>query len=154
MKAIVSLIAVLGFAGIAHADGFVCTTDSGLVIRIYDHVHAEEGTRNAAVMTVSDSAIGAGRKTIAKFTSVNETLTSSNTVYTGKVDLRFNDSGRKGENIGGTKLGQLAQVQISVNFSYYTPIANGEQTTGNLRLVKRDGDVIREGAACVRYLKN
>lgn len=154
MKAIVSLIAVLGFAGIAHADGFVCTSESGLVVRIYNHVHAEEGTRTAAVMTISDSSIGAGRKTIAKFTSVNETLVSSNTVYTAKVDLRFNDSGRKGELIGGTKLGQLAKIKMAVNFWYNQPIASGEEVYGRLTLEKRNGEKIGEDANCVRYLKN
>jgi hypothetical protein len=154
MKAIISLLAVLTVSTLAHADGFVCTSQSGLVVRIYDHTHANEGTRTAAVMTVSDSAVGAGRKTIAKFTAVNETLSSLNTVYTGKVDLRFNDSGRQGENIGGTKLGQLSEIAMSVHFSYNQPVANGEEVSAQLVLSKRNGDSIVESATCARYLKN
>lgn len=154
MKAIISLIAVLTVSSFAQADGFVCTSESGLVVRIYNHVNASEGTRTASVMTVSDSSIQAGRKTIAKFTAVNETLQSKETVYTGKVDLRFNDSGRKGELIGGTKLGELSKVQMIVNFNYSYPVAHGEEMSGQLVLAKRNGGRIVEDANCVRYLKN
>jgi hypothetical protein len=105
-------------------------------------------------MIVSDSAVGVGNKTIATFSAEKSTLASSHLVYTAKVDLRVSESNRKGENIGGTKLGQLAAISLAVDFSYAAPLAAGQELNATLTLYKRDGEEIVEDAACVRYLKN
>lgn len=139
---------------VAMADGFVCTSESGLNLKVYNHTDANAGTRTASVLVISDSSIGGGSKTIARFTDVKGTLSSSSQVYTANVDLRFTDSSRKGELIGGTKLGQLDQIVLAVDFSYTQPMADGEQTSAQLTLVKRNGDEIVENVNCIRYLKN
>lgn len=156
MKSIVTIAAAaMIFAGTqAKADGFVCTSESGLVVKVYNHTQPEMGTRSGAIMIVSDSNINAGNKTIATFKDSTGLLKSKELVYTGKVDLRFNDSSRKGELIGGTKLGELAKIMLSVNFSYAHPVAYGETLTGYVYLVKRNDTVLSETANCVRYLKN
>jgi hypothetical protein len=157
MKAIIVALAMTA-ATVAHADGFVCVTSEGdLKIRVYNQVQPELGTRNAAVMVVSDTAVNAGRKTIAKFTAAHGTLTSRQLTYNAGVDLRFNDSGRKGELISGTRLGELSDIVLDIDASYAPNrlLADGEATTAELTLVKRVGggaDIVRD-MECVRYVK-
>ena len=154
MKALIVTLAVLASGLVAKADGFVCTSESGLVIRVYNHLDATEGTRTGSIMVVSEGGVSDGHHTIARFNDVNGTLSSSNVVYTGNVDLRFSDTSLKGRNIGGTKLAFLDQIILKVNFSYFHPVADGEQMSGTLTLLKRNGEEIEEAANCARYLKN
>lgn len=148
-------IAASVFAANAKADGFNCqTTDGALNVKIYNHTDAEAGTRVAAVMVLSDPSVQGGRKTIARFTDVNGVLDSRSSRYEGNVDLRFNDSKRAGENILGTKLGELDVVIANIDFSYAAPVEAGEEVEGKLILVKRNGSRIRADLSCARYLKN
>ncbi len=142
-------------ASSAYADGFVCQTPQGdLNVKVYNHVRPEDGTRNASVMVLSDPRVEAGRKTIARFTDINETLMSKGARYQADVDLRFSDSSRKGELIGGTKLGALKSIELEVDFTYSAPVARDTVLPGNLTLVKRNGEVIEiEDLDCTRYLK-
>ncbi len=153
MKALVISIALLA-GTIAHADGFKCITESGLNIQVYNHTQAASGTRNAAIMVVSDANVGRGNKTIASFSDVKNTLSSKSATYIANVDLRVSESNRKGELIGGTKLGYLSALVLEVNFSYVAPLAYGDKTSALLTLVKRDGQKLVEDVVCTRYLKN
>ena len=155
MKAFIVMVALFASANAAQADGFKCQTlDGDLSIKAYNHTDASEGTRTGAVMVLSDPAVSSGRKTIARFTDVNGVLTSQGARYTANVDLRFNDSKRKGELILGTKLGELDQVIVSVDFTYGQNLEKGEMTSGEITLVKRNGKKIHSELECERYLKN
>lgn len=150
-----AIAALATFSAAAHADGFVCqTTDGALNVKIFNNTDPSVGTRVGAVMVVSDPAVGGGRKTIARFTDTHGVLESRGSRYEANVDLRFNDSSRKGELILGTKLGQLDAIIADIDFSYAAPVAAGEEVEGKLILVKRNGDRIRADLACSRYLKN
>jgi hypothetical protein len=152
-KAIALFTVLASFA--AQADGFRCSTVEGdLDIKIYNKVQPSEGVRNAAVLVLSNPAIAAGRKTIATFGDTKGTLSNEAATYSADVDLRMLESNRKGELIAGTKLGHLDTIVVDVAFSYASPMADGESTTGELTLVKRDGDVIKRDLECSRYLKN
>lgn len=138
----------------AFADGFVCESErDNLVIKIYNQTQPSAGTRNAAVMIVSDSGVSAGNKTIARFTEANLTLGNEGTVYTANVDHRFNDSNRKGELIGGTKIAYLKHIVLDIDFTYARPVAEGSLLRGALTLVKRDGEQLAIDLSCARYLK-
>ncbi len=152
---LITLAATLAITGSARADGFTCKTVEGdLKIKVYNHTQPEDGTRNVAVMVLSDPAIGLGRKTIARFLDINETLTSLGATYEANVDLRFNDSGRKGELVAGTKLGQLKTIVLDLEYSYNQPVRTGAVLPGTLELIKRDGSTISRDLECTRYLKN
>lgn len=141
----------------AQADGFICEgQNTGLVFKMYNHTDADVGTRSAAIMIISDPSIAYGNKTIVKFTDAKNTLSSKNVVYTGKVDLRVIESSRKGENIAGTKLGELASIKASVHFNYSsdTPSMNGESFSGKASYAKRNGEILEERLSCQRYKKN
>jgi hypothetical protein len=149
--------AVLSFgaASAALADGFVCSTkEQDLNVKIYHHVTPEHGTRSAAVMVVSNPDIASPNKTIAVFKDSSATLTSTTGQYVGKVDARFRDLSRGGELISGTKLGQLKQAIVEVDFSYLAPLLDGEETSATLTLVKRNGEELSRDLICTRYLKN
>ncbi len=149
-----AVLAIATFSASAHADGFNCQTVGGdLNVKVYNHTNPEVGTRVAAVMVVSDPAVKFGRKTIARFTQVHGVLENRASKYEANVDLRFNDSSRKGELILGTKLGQLDAIIADIDFSYAAPVADGQLVSGKLVLVKRNGDRINADLSCARYLK-
>ena len=139
----------------AYADGFTCEQpDGNLAVKVYNNTQAANGTRKAAIMVISDQSISYGDKTIARFTDVNGTLENSGATYAANVDLRFNDSDKKGRNIGGTKLGYIDTITLDVAFSYARPLVNGEETKAQLLIAKRDGSQISIDMQCARYLKN
>lgn len=153
MKNVLVFLAAV-FSAPAFADGFVCQSlEEGIKVKVFNHTHAEEGTRNAAIMIVSDLNVNGGRKTIATFEASDSLLTNDGATYTSKVDLRFNGSERKGENILSTKLGEVKFIILDIDFSYAYPVAAGEEVAGELILKKRNGEVIRTDVACTRYLK-
>jgi hypothetical protein len=156
MKKFMVVAVLASFASLAQAraDGFSCQTSEGdLNVRMFNHTQAVEGTRNAAVMVLSDTGVQAGRKTIARFTDVNQTLTNHGATYVARVDLRYNDSGRKGELVSGTKLGELKTIHVDVAFSYARPLRAGQVVYGSMQLVKRNGQKIIRDLSCERYLK-
>ncbi len=149
------VLATLVLSQAALADGFYCqNVQADLNIQIFNHTDANMGTRTGSVMVLSDPRVNEGRKTIAKFTDVNTTLKSHSSVYDANVDLRYADSRAKGENIGGTKLGQLDHILVALDFSYQSPIADGQALSGAVKYVKRNGEVWTQSLRCTRYLKN
>ncbi len=154
-KTILFLSAVASLASsVAMADGFVCKSEGGLTVKMYNNVTPSAGTRNAAVMILSDDSISYGRKTIARFTDVKGTLSNSGASYEANVDLRFNDIGRKGELVLGTKLGELDRIYVDVAFSYADPVSALELVAGTITATKRNGEIIEQALECSRYLKN
>lgn len=155
MKHLIIAILAMGSSTAAFADGFTCTSvDGDLNVKVYNHTDASAGTRNASVMILSDATVQAGRKTIAKFDADNTLLTNSAASYEANVDLRYSDSNRAGENIGGTKLGQIDTIALDVDFTYARPVQSGDMLDGKLTITKRNGQEIRINMDCERYLKN
>ena len=152
----IAMISAAFLGSAAFADGFVCENqDAKLRVKVYHQTQPAMGTRNAAVMVVSDPTVGQGHKTFARFSSDNSLLTSKSATYTGNVDLRFNDTGLKGKNIGGTKLGELDKIILTVAYSFDAPVANGTPLEGDVVLVRRAGSNgdINIPVSCIRYLK-
>jgi hypothetical protein len=157
MKAMIRISAAAAVAMIgssALADGFVCDNAAGnLRIKVYHQTQPEMGTRNAAIMIASDPTIGAGRKTIATFTADNALLSSHSALYDANVDLRFKGSSRSGENIGGTKLGEVDHIKLNVDYSFSNPVPAGTEVDAQLTLELRNGSNVRQDMTCTRYLK-
>jgi len=150
--ALLSLVLLLGSS--AFADGFICENASGnLRIKVYHQTQPEMGTRNAAILVASDPTISGGRKTIATFSSQNDLLSSHSAIYEADVDLRFKTSDRKGENIGGTKLGDLDSIKLVVDYSFSNPVASGAPVDAELTLVRRTSSDLVMPMTCTRYLK-
>lgn len=157
MKKVMAALTLIMFASVnAFADGFVCESDaSDLRIKVYNKVSPSEGTRVASVMIVTDPRVSGGRKTVAKFSTDRGTLATAHNQslkFAGNVDLRFSDLSA-GEYLVGTRLGEVDTIHLTIDFVYGDNLANGEQTSGRMLIVKRDGDSTLRYATCTRYLK-
>jgi len=153
------LAALLISSTSALADGFLCEgKNSGLQIKLYNHTDPALGTRTPAVLVLSNPRVQSDRKTIAVFSDQNQTLEYlGRGQYQAKVDLRYLDSGRQGENVAGTKLGQLKTIILKIKFSYShsgTQIANSvDEIPASLFYQKRNSELLDEQATCKRYRK-
>ena len=137
----------------ASADGFVCrSTKESLAVAVYNNT-STPATRMAEVMVLSDPQIGFGRRTIARFSRDNGTLTNRGARYVATVDTRIKDSSRVGENIGGTKLGYLKEISLDVDFTYSHPVEDGDELEATMVLTKLNGEVSEIEMDCLRYLK-
>lgn len=156
MKKIIAVAAVaMAFASQAQADGFKCVSEDGvLAVKAFNYTDASRGTRNGAIMILSDNTVSHGRKTIARFTEAEGNLENHGAYYEANVDLRFANSNRGGEYIGGTRLGQVDAIILNVAFTYGDNLENGAQVPASLKIVKRNGNVIRMKLICDRYLAN
>ncbi len=139
----------------AKADGFKCqSVDGDLNVKVYNHTDPSAGTRVASVMVLSDAAVQSGSKTIATFTEVSSLLNNSGASYDAKVDLRYKNSRRGGEYIGGTRLMFIDTISLDVDFAYNLPVPAGKQLDATLTIAKRDGELTSIEMTCERYLKN
>lgn len=153
-KLVVAALASLLTSAPAFADGFICDNAEGtLRVKAFHHTKPELGTRNSAILILSNPQISEGRKTIATMEADDALLTNEGSTYTAKVDLRFRNSARKGEAVGPTKLGELKLIVLDVDFSYARPVAEGTQVAGEVTLLKRSGEEVAVDVVCTRYLK-
>src|SRR4051794_24335558 len=96
LSIVVGMVAMMVW-GAAMADGFVCgTNDGALSVKVYNHTDASEGTRNAAVLVISDKSVQGGRKTIAKFSDVESTLVNYGAIYVADVSEALAQGARGG----------------------------------------------------------
>lgn len=154
MKKTIIAIASLLISNTALADGFICDSAEGnLRLKVFHKTHPEMGTRNSAILVVSNPSIGEGRKTIATFEADDAVLGNEASTYTANVDLRFRNSNRKGELVGPTKLGELKHIVLAVDFSYANPVPAGTELSGEVTLLKRSGEQEAVDVVCARYLK-
>lgn len=157
MKKIIATIIVLA-TSTSFADGFVCESlESDLRVKIYNKVLPSDGTRSASVMIVSDPQVQPGRQTIAKFSTENGSLITAHSgqlKFIGDVDLRFNDMGRSGEYLVGTRLGEVELIKLNIDFTYGDALSDGDTTSGRIIVVKRNGAAAVRDAVCTRYLKS
>lgn len=163
---ILAAMAILA-ASSAKADGFKCEgANTGLSVKVFNHTQPSDGTRNAAAMILADTYVNSPNKTIAKFTDENHTLAYKGYgLFEAKVDLRYIESSKKGENVAGTKLGHLKNIDLQVfvnrgnqklKFTYDIAemFKNNAVLDATLTYVKRNGEVREEKAICARYTKN
>lgn len=147
------LTAILMIGSSAFADGFDCYSYEGdLKVRVVNHTDPNVGTRVGAFMIVSDLSVSKGLKTIAVLSREAGTLSSDGAVWIGDVSKA--EGLKKGRNVGGTKLGLVETLTLSVDHAYSDPIEDEAETTGRLivKKVNQDVNVIEMG--CYRYLKN
>lgn len=141
----------------AFADGFVCDlNEDNLRIKVYNKTSPDEGTRSPAVMILSNPQVGLGRKTVATFSTANDSLLTAhdhNLEYRGRVDSCLMGSNRAGEYLVGTRLGAVDTIYLTIDFVYGDNLVTGDTTPGQLVVQKRDGQLIVRDATCTRYLK-
>lgn len=154
MKTLIALTAAL-ISTATLADGFKCVAHSSdTKVSVYNQTNPELGTRNPAVMVLSDAGVAHGNKTIAILRAPKTLTTEAGMKYIGRVDLRFKESNRKGEYLFGTRLGFVKNITLDVDFNYNRPVAFSEEVSGTVTVLKRNGEEIKDFVTCSRYLKN
>jgi hypothetical protein len=153
MKSFILTLALMTMGSSAFADGFVCNDTTGaLRIKVYHETEPVMGTRNAAIMILSNPSQDSG-KTIATFSSKNALLASQSADYTADVDLRFTATENKNAPIDGTILAELAEINLDVDYSFSNPVPAGTPVTAQLTLVTRTSSNLPVSMTCTRYLK-
>ena len=154
MKLFVILFSLL-FAIPLFADGFICENrEQKLEINAFNQTQPRLGTRNAAILVLSNPSVEYGNRTIATFAADTGLLTNQGSAYTAHVDLRYRTSNRRNAAVGPTRLGQLKFIVLDVAFSYARPVPAGTALSAVAILMKRSGEEIRLPMECTRYLKN
>lgn len=155
MKNILIAMMAMGFSGAAMADGFVCQSLNGIYnVKVYNHTDASRGTRTGSIMVISDNRIQSGRKTVATFEAEKTLVSGQGAKYEANVDLRYSTSNRAGENVFGTKLGELDVIKLAVAYNYSQPVPAGQELDAQIVAVKRNGAKSKLQMVCTRYLKN
>lgn len=149
---VLTLVAIAGLVPSARADGFVCdATHESLRIQVYNRTQPEDGTRNVAVLVLSDPSKAKGERTLMRFDADNDGLTNSGAHYTVVVKpliLPMVDRA-----VQGIQLGQLREVVLGIDFSYHYPIPGDDRVAGVLELYQLNGDELFVDLDCRRYLK-
>jgi len=121
----------------AKADGFKCEgDDSTLNVKVFNHVHAEKGTRTPAKLIISD--LNQGTLAVRSGGEIRKSNLTSKVQYV--VD-------------GSRKLGaETAILQVQYKQGRET-IAAGDVRPGHLILVDAEGDRTVYELSCERYVK-
>jgi hypothetical protein len=146
-----SILSLLAVSGVARADGFLCGTDDReLNITVYHDTKSDEGTRNMAVMILSDPDQPKDQQTIARFDDSNAQLSTQGTDYVAQID---DTSSRQADiYVSSLPLSNIRSVDLNVAFSYTDPASNGQTMPGVLTIEATSGTITKD-VSCVRYLK-
>jgi hypothetical protein len=86
-------------SSVAMADGFRCQNDGGLRVKLFNEIQPERGTRNPAILIVSERARG----TLATLegTEIEKTIDEASVTYEGQTN--------------GTRDGRFVYVKLEVS---------------------------------------
>ncbi len=74
--------------------------------------------------------------------------------YFAFVDLRVGESSRAGENVLGSKLGNIKEIYVDINFDYSVQLLDGQITDGYMPVIKGNSRNTIHDITCIRYLNN
>ncbi|CAN5397222.1 hypothetical protein BH10BDE1_BH10BDE1_19660 [soil metagenome] len=110
----------------------------------------ESDSPKALSMRVSDPNVSNDRSEIANFEFAEGLLNNTGGVLVGYVDLSNPKTGRKGERIGGTTLGQLRSVMVTLDMDFNTALVAGKVYSAQAVYLKRIGEELVQDLDCVR----
>jgi len=126
------LVSVVGLAAPAFASGFRCASPDGYRVKIFNHTHAEQGTRTPAVLVVSHD--NAGTLLAADGSEISKRNLSNVVQYSAK----------------GPK-GGLSQAIVQIAFKEGKEyLAEGEKAYGTL-ILAQGGKRATTRLVCTRY---
>jgi hypothetical protein len=88
---------------------------------------------------------------IATFMAEDQLLVTEDTVIHARVDLTNPKSSRKGERIGGTRLGALSRIVFESNFSSTSLPEPGHLFSAEVIYQKRNGHILKQDFDCVIF---
>jgi hypothetical protein len=110
----------------------------------------ESDSPQALAMRVSDPNVSNDRAEIATFEFSDGLLNNNGGVLVGYVDLSNPKTGRKGERIGGTTLGQLRSVMVSLDIDFNSSFTAGKRYSAQAVYLKKIGEELVQDLDCVR----
>lgn len=114
-------------------------------------VDLEEGVANEAPtaldMFVYDPTVSEANSLIAHFDAEDGLLNNTNGVLVGYVDPKNPKTGRKGERIGGTRLGALRSVMLDLNIDLISKRSR-KAYSGQAIYLKKNGDQLVQDLTC------
>jgi hypothetical protein len=114
-------------------------------------VGLEEGGLNEAPtaldMFVYDPTVSEANSLIAHFDSEDGLLNNTNGVLVGYIDPKNPKTGRKGERIGGTRLGALRSVMLDLNIDLISKRSR-KAYSGQAIYLKKNGDQLVQDLTC------
>lgn len=108
----------------------------------------------ALAMRVSDPYVSEARTEIARFDFADGLLNNTGGVIVGYVDLANPKTGRAGERIGGTTLGQLRSIMVSLDgealaTAVFTMVS-GKRYSAQAVYLKKIGQELVQDLDCMR----
>ena len=110
----------------------------------------ESDSPQALSMRVSDPNVSKERSEIASFEYADGLLNNTGGVLVGYVDLSNPKTGRKGERIGGTTLGQLRSVMVTLDIDFNSAFVAGKVSSAQAVYLKKIGEELVQDLDCVR----
>ncbi|MEO5666846.1 MAG: hypothetical protein ABIR96_02180, partial [Bdellovibrionota bacterium] len=133
-------------------DGFVCdSTHESLRVQVYNRTQPGDGTRNVAVMVLSDPSLPRGERTLKRFEADNDTLANQGATYTAIVQRQLQVMSDR--QALGVQLGQIQELALSIDFSYRSPVTQNDVVSGVLQITQVNGDQLWVDMDCHHYRK-
>jgi calcineurin-like phosphoesterase len=144
------ILFALAGASVAHADSFVCeTADQSVRVKLQNHVHAAYGTREAAILVVSDLTAAPGTHTL---------ITSTDITQNGPFWTANTPDGDSESKLGELFLAQIQKVTLDIpSYNFNESNKDGETLDGVLYLyddVNSDSSADRIALNCTYSTKN
>lgn len=102
----------------------------------------------AVAMRVSDPNVAPHRAEIALFEYTDGLLNNNGNVIVGYVDPSNPKTGRKGERIGGTNLGQLRSIMVRLDVDFDVASAPGKKHSAQAVYLKKIGEELVQDLDC------
>jgi len=150
MKQFALILFALAGTSVAHADSFVCETgDQTISVKLQNHVHADYGTREAAILIVSDNTADVGGRTL---------ITSTDISQNGPFWTANTPNGDSETTLGSLNLAQIQKVTLDIpSFNFNESNKDGETLEGVLYLyddVSSNSSADRIALNCTYSTKN
>lgn len=158
MKTAALFFLVLMIPASALADGFICHGDqSGIEMAIYNQVNPHLGTRNPAVLVISDPALATSNHTEARFSpELNNFRYEGHGNYVAEVhgNVFLFDS----TSVAGHAVNSLNEIRLKIVFSYdkdaIALVDSIDEIPGTIEYTDLNNQVSNESASCSRYRKH
>lgn len=147
-------LAVLLLPTLSQASGFVCASvdqDTKIIVHFDANPAPDDSGPRALKMIMLDPTVSVRNQLIAQFSSADGLLNNSRGVIVAYVDLNHPDSSRRGERVGGTVLGALSSIILEIDYAYEEPLAEGEQFSGQVVYLKRNGKELTQDFDCTHF---
>ena len=136
-----TILAVAAISGTAFADGFRCESPEGVRAKVYNHTRPERGTKNLAVVVISDSY---GTRYVARNSEMTREFERSRVHHFGRLEDRQD----------GVKDFVILDIRHTRDSRSLGDLADGENLDGRLTIFDEQTGTETYQLSCERYLKS